>query len=216
MRLAQAADFMPRKQTLPALKKAASGCEGCELYKFATQTVFGDGPVTARVLFVGEQPGDREDLVGLPFVGPAGKLLDKALLEAGVKRNDVYLTNVVKHFKYEMRGKRRLHKKPRQIEVNACYPWLEAEIKAIGPDIIVCLGATAARAMLGRSFKITKQRGEFFQYKTGQQIVATVHPSSILRAPDEESRHEEFNRFVDDLKLVADYLKHGQPPGAAA
>lgn len=207
-----AADFLPSKRTLPCLKKAAEHCKGCDLYLHATQTVFGGGPEKARVVFVGEQPGDIEDKEGEPFVGPAGKLLDKALEEAEIARGDVYLTNAVKHFKFEWRGKRRLHKKPRQIEIDACFPWLEEEISAIKPDVIVCLGATAAQALLGKKFKVTKQRGQFFKYSLAPYIVATVHPSSILRAPDAEARHQEMTMFIRDLKGVATFLKRGKVP----
>lgn len=207
-----AADFLPQRKSLDSLRHAAAGCEGCELYKNATQTVFGAGSVKARVFFVGEQPGDYEDKAGLPFVGPAGKLLDKALADAGIDRSDAYFTNAVKHFKFEWKGKRRLHKKPRQMEVNACLPWLEEEIKQVEPDVIVCLGATAAQALLGNKFKVSQERGRFMRHPSAPYIVATVHPSSILRAPDEEKRHEQMEHFIADLKLIAHVLEHGKPP----
>ena len=182
---------------------AAGGCEGCDLYRNATQTVFGEGDGHALVMLVGEQPGDREDVEGLPFVGPAGRLLDRALEEAGIDRARVYITNAVKHFKYEPRGKRRIHKKPTADEVAACRPWLEAEIAAVRPRIMVCLGATAAQALLGAAFRVSRERGRVLERGDGRSVVATVHPSSILRAPDEESRELEYARFVADLLVVA-------------
>jgi DNA polymerase len=166
-------------------------------------------------MFVGEQPGDQEDKAGKPFVGPAGRILDKALIEAGINRNEVYVTNAVKHFKWESRGKRRIHKKPNQLEINACRPWLEAEVSVIKPDVIVCLGATAAQSLLGRTFKVTERRGELIPHELAPYLVATVHPSSILRAPDEEKRHEEMARFIGDLKKVAAALRHSQRGRAA-
>ncbi len=199
--------FVPSHPTLPKLREAAAGCKGCELWKLGTQTVFGGGAAHARVIFVGEQPGDQEDKAGKPFVGPAGRILDKALVEAGISRNEVYVTNAVKHFKWEPRGKRRIHKKPNQLEINACRPWLEAEVAVIKPDVIVCLGATAAQSLLGKSFKVTERRGELNAHELATYIVATVHPSSILRALDEEKRHEEMRLFVEDLKQVAVALK---------
>jgi uracil-DNA glycosylase len=202
-----AADFVPLKKTLPNLQVASKKCEGCDLYKLGTQTVFGDGAAHARVMFVGEQPGDKEDLAGKPFVGPAGALLDKALVEAGIDRKQVYVTNAVKHFKWEPRGKRRIHKKPNSLEIAACRPWLDSEIEVVGPDVVVCLGATAAQALLGRAFKVTQRRGEVIE-QDGQRFVATVHPSSILRAPDEETRHEEMKRFIEDLRKVKQAFGH--------
>jgi uracil-DNA glycosylase len=196
-----AADFLPQRITLPNLRAAAKVCRGCDLWKRGTQTVFGEGSRQARVMFVGEQPGDKEDLSGKPFVGPAGALLDRALVEAGIDRKHVYVTNAVKHFKWEPRGKRRIHKKPSSLEIAACRPWLEAEIDVVRPEVIVCLGATAAQALLGRSFKVTQRRGELIEQQ-GLRFVATVHPSSILRAPDETSRHEEMAKFIEDLKQV--------------
>jgi DNA polymerase len=165
--------------------------------------VFGEGAKHARIMFVGEQPGDREDQEGRPFVGPAGALLDKALLEAGIDRKQTYVTNAVKHFKWEPRGKRRIHKKPNSIEIAACRQWLDAEMELVRPELIVCLGATAAQALLGRAFRVTKQRGQLLQFAGGSKILATVHPSSILRAPDEETRHQDFGKFVSDLRVVA-------------
>jgi len=201
-----AADFMPSNHSLPILREAASHCQGCDLYKDATQTVFGDGSIHPHVLFVGEQPGDVEDKSGHPFVGPAGKLLDRALEEAGIERKECYFTNAVKHFKFEWRGKRRLHKTPRQIEVNACLPWLMAEVHAVKPALIVLLGATAGQAVFGKSFKITQERGKLLQSDLAPQVMATVHPSSILRAVDAESREREMAAFVDDLKYAASMI----------
>jgi uracil-DNA glycosylase len=184
------------------------------LYKRGTQTVFGEGARHARVLFVGEQPGDKEDLEGKPFVGPAGRILDKALEAAGIDRTDVYVTNAVKHFKWEPRGKRRIHKKPNQLEITACRPWLEAEVAVVKPEVIVCLGATAAQSLLGKSFKVTERRGEMIAHTLAPLVVATVHPSSILRAPDEERRHDEMARFIEDLKKIASVLKREEKRAA--
>jgi uracil-DNA glycosylase family protein len=197
-----AADFLPERETLPALREAARECKGCDLWKRGTQTVFGEGRVGAEVMLVGEQPGDQEDLQGRPFVGPAGKLLDKALEAAGIDRDDVYVTNAVKHFKWEPRGKRRIHKKPNGMEIAACRPWFDEEVKMVKPKVIVCMGATAAQALVGRNFRVTQDRGKVIA-QGELPIIATVHPSSILRAPDEESRHAEMARFIDDLKIVA-------------
>lgn len=197
-----AAPFVPMTHEIPELAHAAQSCQGCELYRHATQAVFGEGPATARVMMVGEQPGDMEDRQGKPFVGPAGRLLDKALEEAGIDRNDVYVTNAVKHFKFVERGKKRLHQKPRISEVTACRPWLEAEVSAVHPDVIVCLGATAAQSILGPKFRLTRERGAFLPHAWAAFVTATVHPSAILRAPDSERRHEEFRLFVEDLKAV--------------
>ena len=198
-----AADFMPKQLTLPALKAAAADCKGCDLWQKGTQTVFGEGRRRATALFVGEQPGNEEDLTGKPFVGPAGRIFDNALEEAGIDRKQTYVTNVVKHFKWEPRGKRRIHKKPNAQEINACRPWLEAEIAIIKPRVIVALGATAAQALLGAQFRVTKQRGEFIESTLAPYVMATVHPSSILRAPDDEARRLEYQRFVDDLKKLS-------------
>jgi len=201
-----AEDFFPKRKSLKAFRDAAADCKGCELWKRGTQTVFGEGARRAEVLFVGEQPGNEEDLSGKPFVGPAGRLLDDALTEAGIERSLTYVTNVVKHFKWEPRGKRRIHKKPNAGEIAACRPWLEAEIDLIKPKVIVCLGATAAQALLGPKFRVSKQRGQFIESTLAPYILATVHPSSILRAPDDETRRVEKRRFIDDLKKVAHVL----------
>jgi DNA polymerase len=197
-----AASWVPAHPTLPVLIRASKGCRGCHLYENATQTVFGAGPAKARVIMVGEQPGDQEDMQGEPFVGPAGKLLDKAMVEAEIDRSLVYVTNAVKHFKFEPRGKRRIHQKPNSLEINACYPWLEAEMEVIRPEVVVCLGATAAQALLGRSFRLTQHRGEFFPHPQARCVTATIHPSALLRMPEPERRHEEFAHFVEDLRRV--------------
>jgi len=186
-----AADFFPERKNLKAFRDAAADCQGCDLWERGTQTVFGEGARRAEVVFVGEQPGNEEDLSGKPFVGPAGRLLDDALVEASIDRSHTYVTNVVKHFKWEPRGKRRLHKKPNASEIQACRPWLEAEISLIKPKVIVCLGATAAQALLGPQFRVSKQRGQFIESTLAPYIMATVHPSSILRAPDDETRRDE-------------------------
>ncbi len=196
-------DLISPKATLPELREAAKSCKNCDLWKLGTQTVFGEGAAHSKLMLVGEQPGDQEDLSGKPFVGPAGKLLDKALDEAGIDRKKVYVTNAVKHFKWEPRGKRRIHKKPNATEIAACRPWLDAEIAAIKPKVIVCLGATAAQALLGKDFRVTQHRGEFVESTLAPHVAATVHPSSILRAPDENARHEEMARFIADLKKMA-------------
>jgi len=200
-------DLIPDRPTLPKLRDVAQDCRACDLYKRGTQTVFGEGPSKAEVMFVGEQPGDAEDVAGHPFVGPAGRLLDKALEEAGIDRSRVYVTNVVKHFKWEPRGKRRIHAKPNGSEIAACRPWLETEIALVKPRILVALGATAAQALLGKSFKVTQHRGRFVDSPLAPRVTATVHPSSILRAPDDDSRHAEMKRFVQDLKRVAAELR---------
>jgi len=200
-----AADFFPERKNLKAFRDAAADCKGCDLWERGTQTVFGEGARRAEVVFVGEQPGNEEDLSGKPFVGPAGRLLDDALVEAGIDRSHTYVTNVVKHFKWEPRGKRRIHKKPNASEIKACRPWLEAEISLIKPKVIVCLGATAAQALLGPQFRVSKQRGQFIESSLAPYIMATVHPSSILRAPD-ETRHDEKRKFIDDLKKLAHVL----------
>jgi len=198
-----AADLIPSHPTLESLQKTAKGCKACDLWARGTQTVFGEGARNAEVMFVGEQPGDKEDLEGKPFVGPAGVLLDKALAEAGIDRRKTYVTNAVKHFKWDPRGKRRIHEKPDSIEIAACRPWLDAEIEVVSPEVIVCLGATAAQALLGGNFRVTQQRGQVLPFGDGRRVVATVHPSSILRAPDEDSRHQEMQRFIEDLRVVA-------------
>ncbi len=202
-----AAPFVPENATLPQLADAVQSCTGCDLYRHATQAVPGEGPRKARVVMVGEQPGDQEDRSGKPFVGPAGRLLDDALAEAGIARSDVYVTNAVKHFKFEERGKRRIHKKPSTTEIDACYPWLSAELAAVRPRLIVCLGATAARAVIGRQHELMKQRGNFFEHAIAEAVTATVHPSAILRAPDPEQRKRDFAAFVEDLKAVRKRLE---------
>ena len=204
-----AAPLIPANPTLEKLRDAARTCRACNLWERATQTVFGEGAAKARVMLLGEQPGDREDLAGRPFVGPAGWLLDKALERAGIAREVVYVSNVVKHFNWEPRGKRRIHKKPNAGEIAACRPWLDTEIALVKPRAIVCLGATAAQALLGRTFKVTAHRGEFVPSPLAPIVVATVHPSSLLRAPDDETRHRETARFIDDLKRVARRLAAG-------
>jgi uracil-DNA glycosylase family protein len=196
-------DLIPPRPTLTSLKNAAADCRACDLWKKGTQTVFGEGSRRVNVMFVGEQPGNEEDLTGRPFVGPAGRLFDNALREAGIDRKQTYVTNVVKHFKWEPRGKRRIHKKPNAVEIAACRPWLESEIAVIKPDIVVALGATAAQSLLGPQFRVTKQRGEFIPSTLAPYVMATVHPSSILRAPDDETRELETRRFIDDLKKLA-------------
>jgi DNA polymerase len=197
-----AAPLVPDRPSLKNLKEAAAGCTACPLHETGTQTVFGEGSTKARVVFVGEQPGDQEDQQGKPFVGPAGKLLDKALAEAGVDRSQVYVTNVVKHFKWQARGKRRIHQKPNWSEIAACRPWLEAELELIEPRVLVCLGATAAQALLGRDFRVSRQRGELVDSDLAENVIATVHPSSILRA-DDRTRELEFRELVRDLEVVA-------------
>lgn len=202
-----ALDYFPDKINYTSLKIAAAGCMGCDLYKNATQTVFGEGLIRgAQVLFVGEQPGDEEDVAGHPFVGPAGRLFEKALAAAGIDRDKTYVTNVVKHFKWKPRGKRRIHEKPRASEIRACEPWLEAEIKVVHPSILVCLGATAAQALLGKDFRVTQMRGQWLVSDHAAKTFATVHPSSILRAPDPEARATQYAEFVSDLKVVAEQM----------
>jgi DNA polymerase len=208
--------FMPAKVTLPALKEAAAGCKGCPLYKIGTQTVFGEGPVGAKVMFVGEQPGDQEDLAGKPFVGPAGGILNKALEEAGIDRSEVYVTNAVKHFKWEPRGKRRLHSKPNAREIQACKPWLTAEIQVVQPQMVVALGATAAQALMGKDFRVTQSRGKVFRdTQWAPWFGATVHPSSILRAPDDQ-REAAYRAFVSDMRAIAKAIKEETAGRAAA
>jgi DNA polymerase len=209
-----AAPFVPRTTSIRALTAAAHECRGCDLYKTATQVVFGAGRAKARIVFVGEQPGDQEDRLGAPFVGPAGAMLDKALDDAGISREDVYVTNAVKHFKWEPRGKRRIHKKPRASEVKACRPWLEAELRAVKPEIIVCLGATAAQAVLGAQFKLMQNRGKVIEAagpgesaSPVERVLATIHPSAVLRAPDSEGRRQAYESLVADLKVVAKSLR---------
>jgi uracil-DNA glycosylase len=200
-----AEQFLPERRTMAALKEAAADCQGCSLYRNATQTVFGEGPRSAEVIMVGEQPGDREDLAGKPFVGPAGRLLSESLEEAGIDRREVYVTNAVKHFKFERRGKRRIHRRPAAEEIAACRPWLDAELETVKPKALVALGATAAQALFGRSFRVTKERGRPVDSELAPVAMATVHPSSILRAPD-ESRRDEREAFVADLRALATAL----------
>ncbi|MBA2356875.1 MAG: UdgX family uracil-DNA binding protein [Actinobacteria bacterium] len=187
---------------MPTLREAARGCRGCELYRLGTQTVFGEGLREAPVMLVGEQPGDQEDIQGRPFVGPAGKLLDRALIEAGIDRSRTYVTNAVKHFKWEPRGRRRIHQKPTWAELTACRPWLDAELAVVKPRVLVCLGATAAQALLGRQFRVTRQRGQLIASPLAEHVTATIHPSAILRARDDQ-REAEYAAFVDDLRAVA-------------
>ena len=201
-----AAATIPERPTLPRLRKAAAGCRACPLWQTGTQTVFGEGPAGAPVMLVGEQPGDREDIEGRPFVGPAGRILDEALAEAGIDRDATYVTNAVKHFKWEARGKRRIHAKPTWSEAMACRPWLEAEIAVVRPRVIVCLGAVAAQSLLGKQFRVTKQRGEWIESDLAELVTATIHPSAILRQRDADARHAELGRFVDDLRKVAAVL----------
>lgn len=203
-----AADFIPPNATLPKLRAASMTCRGCHLWTLGTQTVFGEGPRRARVMIVGEQPGDQEDRAGHPFVGPSGKLLDRALEEAGIDRGDVYVTNAVKHFKWERGEKsaRRIHKKPNDAEIRACHPWLEEEIRLVQPEVVVCLGATAAQSIMGKDFKVTKERGRAVRAPNGGTVIGTVHPSSVLRAPDADARAQAERDFVADLKKVARQL----------
>jgi DNA polymerase len=193
---------VPERSSLATVAKAARTCTACPLYKRATQTVFGEGPKNARLMLLGEQPGDQEDLAGKPFVGPAGQLLDRALTEAGIDRNEVYVTNTVKHFKWEPRGKRRIHQKPNSREIAACRPWLEAELRLVRPKLLVCLGATAAQSIFGPSFRVTRERGKVLESELAPKVLATVHPSSLLRQPDEESRAREYALFVADLRAA--------------
>jgi uracil-DNA glycosylase len=194
--------LVPTTSSLIEVREAARECTACPLYKRATQTVFGDGPKGAPIMFVGEQPGDYEDVAGRPFVGPAGTIMDRALEEAGIDRRQVYVTNTVKHFKWEPRGKRRIHQKPNSREIAACRPWLEAELRLVKPKLLVCLGATAGQAIFGPSFRVTRERGKVLSSKFAPKVLATVHPSSLLRQPDEESREREYNRFVVDLRAA--------------
>ncbi|HEX5938041.1 MAG TPA: UdgX family uracil-DNA binding protein [Actinomycetota bacterium] len=200
--MTSAADFLPARTTLPSLRKAADACRGCDLYRDATQTVFGEGPTAARIVMVGEQPGDKEDLAGKPFVGPAGGILDRAIHEAGLDRDEIYVTNVVKHFRFVLRGKKRIHKKPDMEHIRACSPWLEAELARTEPEVLVLLGATAAQALLGRAFRVTQQRGTFVESALAPLVTATVHPSSILRTRTDRERREAFDGLVADLRVV--------------
>ncbi len=201
-----AASYLPAGRTLPRLREAADDCQGCELYHDATQTVFGQGPGTSSIMLVGEQPGDEEDRRGEPFVGPAGRVLDRALKDAGLDRRSLYLTNAVKHFRFVVEGKRRKHQAPRPSHITACRPWLEAEIASITPHVVVCLGATAARSLLGQSFRLTKERGQVLQTSWAPHLVVTFHPSAILRGIDAKSREALYESLVHDLKIAADLL----------
>jgi uracil-DNA glycosylase family protein len=198
--------WVPPNPTLPILRKAVQLCEGCDLHLHATQAVFGEGPRKARMFLIGEQPGNEEDVQGLPFVGPAGRMLDRALKDSAIDRADIYLTNAVKHFKFEERGKRRLHKRPRTSEIRACGPWLEAEAQLVKPRVIVCLGATAAQALFGTAFRVTEKRGVPLEHPWAPHALATIHPSAILRAPDKAARDAEYSRFVDDLRSAVRLL----------
>jgi DNA polymerase len=199
-------EFIPERPTVPKLWEAAQACTACDLYKKATQAVLGEGPRHAPLFFVGEQPGDQEDLAGKPFVGPAGRVLDEALAEAGIAREDAFVTNAVKHFKWEARGKRRIHQKPTLGEVKACRPWLETELAIVKPRVIVCLGATAAQSLMGPAFRITRDRGRFFETPWAPWLTATLHPSAILRMPDPASREEAREQLLEDLRAVAKRL----------
>jgi uracil-DNA glycosylase family protein len=201
-----ATPFLPDKRTLSSLREAAAGCRGCHLWRGATQTVFGEGLKRARVMFVGEQPGDKEDLAGKPFVGPAGRELDKGLEAAGIGRDEAYVTNVVKHFKFEERGRRRIHQTPKRFEIYACSPWLEEELRVVSPEALVLLGATAAKALMGSSFRLTKHRGELLDSELAPIVTATIHPSAILRQQDDASRSAEREAFAEDLRVVAQAL----------
>ncbi len=206
--------FLPASRELLELATAAKGCQGCPLYQSATQTVFGEGPANARVILVGEQPGDSEDLAGHPFVGPAGKILDQALEESGVERGGLYITNAVKHFKFVERGKRRLHQKPGGLEISACRPWLEAEVAAIQPALIVCMGGTAAQSVMGRAVKVLTERGKLVPHHWAERALITIHPSAILRAPDEQARVAQYRAFVDDLRMIPSALQAAPAAGA--
>ena len=201
-----ATPFLPERTSLKALREAAAGCRGCHLWRHATQTVFGEGMTKSRVVFVGEQPGDKEDRAGRPFVGPAGRELDRALGAVGIDRGEVYVTNVVKHFAFEGRGKRRMHRTPKRFEIDACKPWLEEELRQVRPEALVLLGATAAKALLGPSFRITRERGRPLDSDLAELVLATAHPSSILRQRTDEERHEERRLLTEDLQVVADAL----------
>ena len=206
-----AAGYVPERPTLPKLRDAAADCRGCRLWERGTQTVFGEGARGAEVMLVGEQPGDQEDIAGKPFVGPAGRILDQALEEAGIDRRQAYVTNVVKHFKWEPRGKRRIHQKPNWSEMAACRPWLDAELDVVEPEVLVCLGATAAQALIGRDFRVSRQRGELVESPLARYVLATVHPSSILRQRDDASREAEYAAFVEDLRVVPPLLNGRSP-----
>ena len=199
-----ATPFLPERRSLKALREAAAGCRGCHLWRGATQTVFGEGAAGARLMLVGEQPGDREDRAGQPFVGPAGRELAAALEEVGIDRKEAYVTNVVKHFSFTERGRRRIHQTPKRFEVEACRPWLEAELRVVSPDVLVTLGATAGKALFGTKFRVTEERGRPIESDLAPLVTATVHPSSILRQQTEEDRLAERHAFVEDLRVVAE------------
>ena len=201
-----ATPFLPERRSLSTLREAVDGCRGCHLWRGATQAVFGEGLKRARVMLIGEQPGDKEDLAGKPFVGPAGRELDRGLEAAGIVRGDAYVTNVVKHFKFEERGRRRIHQTPKRFEIDACTPWLEEELKVVKPEAVVLLGATAAKALMGSSFRVTRHRGELLDSELAPLVSATIHPSAILRAPDEVARAAERKAFASDLRAVAEAL----------
>jgi len=205
---------VPEPPTLPTLRAAAAQCRACPLWERGTQTVFGEGPAAAEVVLVGEQPGNEEDLAGHPFIGPAGRLLDRAITAAGIDRRTTYVTNAVKHFKWTARGKRRIHEKPTAGEVRACTPWLHAELRALRPRALVCLGATAAQALLGRAFRVSEHRGELVASPLAPLVLATVHPSSVLRAPDNASRSAELERLIEDLAVIGAALRSGAPDAA--
>lgn len=207
------AELISPNATFDEVRRAAAHCKACDLWRNATQTVFGEGLPKATIMLVGEQPGDQEDRIGRPFVGPAGRLLDQALSEAGIERSEVYVTNVVKHFKWAPaeRGKRRIHKKPRYSEIQACRPWLDAELDRVQPQVLVCLGASAAQALLGKEFRVSRERGTFVESSLAPYTMATVHPSSILRAQDDESRHTQMKEFVEDLKKIARVVRKKPP-----
>jgi uracil-DNA glycosylase len=204
-----AAVLIPQHASVKKLREIAAGCKACPLWKNGTQTVFGEGGSHAKVVFVGEQPGFDEDLAGKPFIGPAGKVLDRGLEAAGINREEVYVTNVVKHFKWEPKGNQHIHKKPNASEVAACRPWLDAELEALKPAVVVCLGATAAQSLLGREFRVSRQRGQLVPSPLAPYVIATVHPSSILRAPDADTRHQQMNMFIEDLKTIAKVIHRG-------
>jgi uracil-DNA glycosylase len=207
-----ATPFLPERKSLSSLRKAAADCRGCHLYAPATQTVFGEGRKRAELMLVGEIPGDREDRAGRVFVGPAGRELDKALEAVGIARADAYITNVVKHFKFEERGKRRIHQKPKKGEIDACMPWLRAELDVVRPTALVLLGATAGKALLGSSFRLGEARGRPIESELAPFVTATIHPSAILRARDDDTRHAERRAFTDDMRAVADFMASGQAP----
>jgi uracil-DNA glycosylase len=204
-----ATPFLPKRRSLKALREAAAECHGCHLWRTATQTVFGEGPARARLMLVGEMPGDREDREGKPFVGPAGRELDQALVEVGIDRKQAYLTNVVKHFKFEERGKRRIHQTPKRFEVEACRPWFDAELEVVAPEALIVLGATAGKALFGSSFRITRERGRLLDSDLAPIVSATVHPSAILRAPDDQARQQQRRDFRSDLAVVVRAIERG-------